>query len=268
MDRKEEKKFIQYFKWQPKLGYELYLKFENQDMVDHLDPTLKTVGFEKIDEKDVKSSKIFSPKESTVITIKKASHKLNSKINFSNGMFDSFAEESVYTQGYYNIYRFKGAGLLIFAESKFEWELALKYNGLDLDKFRVMLTRLISFALAPQGVVGFWGVPVDEGVVIRRALDTKFESVFVDLTREVLITYDGIQDIECGMQVLRLDQALDRDPIRMRKEELLTFFSSHHTYLSYMGQHPIIKQTLMSLVNACDGFVYPEKRFKPRNLEV
>ena len=268
MNTKEKKTFTQYFKWQPKLGYELYLKLENEEMVNHLEPAMKTIGFEKIEEKDVKSSKVYSPKESTIVTIKKASHKLNSKICLSNGLFDSFAEESVYSQGLYSIYRFKGAGLLIFAENKFEWELALKYNSLDLDTFRVMLTRLVSFALAPQGVVGFWGVPVDEGVVIRRAFETKFESVFIDLKREVMVTYDGIKDIECGLQVLRLDHALDRDPIRMRNEELLSFFSSHHTYLSYMGQHPVIKQTLISLVKASEGFVYPEKRFKPRNLEV
>ncbi len=266
MDEKLENK-TQYFEWNSELGYQLYLKIEQSDLVEVLKPTLEIVGFGEIVDENFKQKKITSAKSTRIITIKKASPALGKKIDYSGGLFDSFAQESVYTQSISNVYRFKNTALLLFDENKIQWELALKINNLDLNNFRVVMTRAISFALSTTGVVGLWGIPVEEGVVVRRPYDSQFESVFIDLDKNLLITYNGIQNIESGLSIIRLDQTMMRDFIRMKHDELIPFLSSHCTYFSYAGMHPRIKQSLYKLAQLSDGLIYPEERFKPRNLE-
>ena len=152
--------------------------------------------------------------------------------------------------------------MIVGANSLF-WELGVRSTE-NQNALRVILTRFLSFAFAPLGVVGFWGVPIEEGFVVMTPKSSNFESVFIDLKKEKLLTYDGIKNLATDIQILRLDSTLRNEMKKMMKEELVSFLSMNTCHLSYSGIGKELSEAIYELVEISDGVVYPEQNFKPR----
>lgn len=256
-----ESKFS-YYQFQKELGYQTYLRFEDLEFETQQGEVLSIIGFDKVDRDDVKKIN-FDPRKTKVLKVVKASPSVASQISKPSFLTDKYGPESVSQMGRYELYRYKNVGMMVFNENTGLWELGLKSTS-NQEALRVIFTRFLSFALAQIGVIGFWGVPVDEGFVVMSPKSANFEALFVDVKKNVLITYDGVKNIDYGMQILRLDSTLNNEARPMGKEALISFLSMNTNYLSQYGLTIQLKDSLYALCKIADAYIYPEENFKPR----
>ncbi len=256
-----DKKFS-YYQYQSELGYQVSLRFDDFDFENQLTDTLEVMGFDKVEREKIKDQS-FNLNETKILKIAKASSRVGRQIDRSDFVFDKYGPESFSQMGSYDVYRYKGVGMMILGEGNYLWELGLKDTN-DGAALRVMLTRFLSFALASSGVIGFWGVPVEEGFVVMGQRAANSESLFVDLAKGSIITLDGRKTINSNLQILRLDSTLLNEMKRMKPENLYSFLSTNTTHLAYSGFNVRLKDSLLELSQVATGFIYPEDHFKPR----
>ena len=257
-----EDKSFSYYKYRKDLGYEIYLRFEDFEFENLFGETLDVMGFDKIERDSIKNQS-FNPRKTKVLKIVKASPRVSRQINRANFENEDYGPESLSSMGNYDVYKYKGVGMMIVGANSLFWELGVRSTE-NQNALRVILTRFLSFAFAPLGVVGFWGVPIEEGFVVMTPKSSNFESVFIDLKKEKLLTYDGIKNLATDIQILRLDSTLRNEMKKMMKEELVSFLSMNTCHLSYSGIGKELSEAIYELVEISDGVVYPEKNFKPR----
>lgn len=256
-----EKKFS-YYQFRKALGHEVFLRFEDGDFENLFSETLDIMGFEKV-ERDTIKGHTFYRNQTRVLRVIKATPKVGRQIKQGDFLGDRFGVESFSQMGSYDVYRYRGVGMMISGEHHFLWELGIKSTR-NQEAIRTILTRFLSLALAPMGVVGFWGVPIEEGFVVLNPQAANFESIFVDVKNNVLVTYDGVKDLDVDLQILRLDATLRNEMRQMKSEQLLSFLSIHTIHLSYTGLDYALKDAIFELTQIATGFVYPSENFKPR----
>jgi hypothetical protein len=180
---------------------------------------------------------------------------------------DRYGSESIIPKEGYRVYRYKDLGLMVYSFGAKEWQLGCyKDFGSTEQKMssRMMINRFLSWALVPHGIVGLWGVSIDDGMVAQRPGDSKGEAVFVDIVGSRLITQDGIKKLRSHFKVLRLDPTLKGRNIKMSSEELLSFLSAHCTYLDSSGLSVPVRQMIQSMSKMSEGLVHPAESFRPR----
>lgn len=251
-----------YYQYQKDLGYEVYLRFEDFDFENQLTDTLDIMGFNKVERSSIKDQS-FNRYHTKVLNIVKASPRVAKQIDRADYGFDKYGPESLSQMGSYDVYRYKNIGMMVLGEGNYLWELGLKSTS-DESALRVILTRFLSFALASRGIVGFWGVPIDEGFVVMSQKNSSSEAIFIDLKNNTILTFDGRKKISSELQILRLDSTLNNSMKKMKPEELLSFLSMNTTHLSYNGFEFNVKETIYELSRDASGYIYPEGNFKPR----
>jgi len=130
--------------------------------------------------------------------------------------------------------------------------------------FKVIINRYLSWAMAPLGLAGFWGVPVDEGMVVMSEQGSRGEATFVDLNNQRIISIEGQQKMKARFNILRLNNAIKGRNIRMSQEELLSFLTMNSTYFDDHGLSVPIRQIIQMLTRAATGLIHPEESFRPR----
>ncbi len=256
-----DKKFS-YYQFQKDLGYEVYLRFEDFDFENQFAETLDLMGFQKVEREKLKHH-TFNRSQTRVLSIVKANPRVARQIDRVDFTYDNYGPETYSQMGRYDVYRYKKVGMMILGEHSVLWELGIK-SAHNKNAIRTILTRYLSFALAPVGVVGFWGVPVEEGFVVMNPEAANFESIFVDLNKNIIMTYDGVKDLVPDLQILRLDTTLKGEMKVMKREQLLSFLSMNTSHISYTGLEHSIRQSIYELSGVAKGFIYPEENFKPR----
>lgn len=180
---------------------------------------------------------------------------------------DHYGAESIIPKNGYRVYRFKDVGLMVYSFSAREWQLGCYKtfgSGQDLFGARMMVNRFLTWAFVPHGILGLWGVTVDDGMVAQRPADSKGEAVFVDVVGHRMISVDGVKKMRAHFKVLRLDPTLKGRNIKMTNEELLTFLSAHCSYLDPAGLSVPVRQMVQSLAKMTDGLYHPQESFRPR----
>jgi hypothetical protein len=255
---------VSYYQYQKDLDYPVFVRFEDKDFELRFTTILDSFGFKKLTEDELKTVSL-EQSQTKVLRIQKASLRVSKQIDQGHSL-DNYGPESITPLGSYDVYKYKGTGMLIFGGGDYFWELGVKSN---VDKFtneiKTMMVRYLSWALAPKGIIGFWGSPVDEGIVVMKPKESNFESIFIDVKSGVYITQDGVKDMPGGMQILRLDESLKGRTKRMSKEELISFLSTNNCYFSYQGLDTKVREAIYEFVTMVDGYVYPVENFKPRN---
>ncbi len=209
---------------------------------------------------------IAEKKEARVLTINEANLAVARQI--TNVLeSDRFGMESIVHGGGYRVYRYKGEGLMVYSFQSKEWQLGVFKTFGDKSSevsSKIMINRFLSFALQSLGIVGFWGVPIEGGVVVQKYKDSRGEAVFVDLANERILTLDGVKKIRSQFKVLRLDPTLKNKNIRMTGEELLSFLSAHCSYFDTQGLTVPVRQMIQEVSRVGEGLIHPEESFKPR----
>lgn len=178
---------------------------------------------------------------------------------------DRFGEESLVPSEGYRVYRLRSLALMIVSYGASEWKLGvLPEFGMDshLMASRAVVNRYLSWALAPFGIAGFWGVPVEQGVVIDKQKHSEGEVVFFDVVRNRLLTSEGVHPFKSNFHIIRLDSVLKQSTQAIGRDELMGFLSTHCTYFSLQGLSVPVRQVIQTVARQFDGVRYPQASFR------
>jgi hypothetical protein len=254
-----------YYRYGKKHLYPFFLRVggEFAEAVSH---HLEQMGFSLSTEADYKKV-LQSKAKYRLVNMTSASHQVIQQLGQPSKEIDHYGSESVTPGLNYEVYRYKGAALLVFSDKHSIWDMGLKLD-LTIEKdqsvFKIVLSRMMGLAMANLGILSFWAVPVDEGVVIMRQQDANAETVMVDLNRQVMLTIEGEKPLAASTQLFRLDSSLHSKPKLMPREEVLSFLCSHLNYFNYAGVNQEIKALLTRLAVTYPVYKLAVESFKPR----
>ena len=182
---------------------------------------------------------------------------------------DQYGKESLIPKEGYKIYRYKNHTMVIYSYVSVEWQMACFSDfGVEEDQnqaYRTIINRYLSWSLAPMGIVGFWGVPVKEGIVVMKQEDSIGEAVYFDINKGLLLSMDGIKKVSPRFKILRLENNLRVKNKMMSKEELMGFLSHHTTFMDNRGITTPVRQMVQVLAQTVQGMIHPKESFNPRS---
>lgn len=253
-----------YFQYHRDLSLPVYIRFDPAAHDESMLALLESMRFQELSDDEGKSIRL--GRNTRLLTIKVAGVRASRQMNevFES---DRFGRESVIPKSGYKVYRYKSLALMVYSYGAQEWECGVSplFAHQDfIEQSQVVLNRFLCWALAPHGYLGFWGVPVDEGVVILKQHQSKGEMVFLDPRMRNVLSVDGLTTFPALIKVIKLDPRLQQRNVNMTSEELLTFLSTSSGYLDPEGLSVATRQLLQALSSQCMGINHPEESFKPR----
>lgn len=261
-------------------SYPVYIKMNEKDFSPQTREFILSMGFNEIPMSTGQAMDLLietgkAPSHARMLNLSLASHTVARQIE----MFrpdDRFGEEGLIPQNGYKVYRYRGVAMMVMSMGSPVWQMGCFENfgaaknadgRVDEDlaaPFRTVLNRFLSWSLAPLGVVGLWGVPVDEGTVVMKRLNTKGEAVFFDVYRHQILSVDGLKKLNGRFQLMRLDSTLKGRSVPMKTEQLNCFLAEHCTYMDEKGPTVPIRQMVQTLSKMAVGMIYPRENFQPR----
>lgn len=257
-----------YFQYQKDLNLPIYLSADLAVFEASFGEFLNKMKFHKLSDKEEMSAlaEIKKNNHARILHISEASPLVAKQIQNMRES-DRYGNESIIPKDGYRVYRHKDVGLMVYSFGVKEWQLGC-YKDFGSSHYnlasRMIIHRFLSWALVPHGIVGLWGVTVDDGMVAQRAIDSKGEAVFIDVKGLRMITLDGVKKLRPHFKILRLDPSLKGRNIRMSSEELLSFLSAHCSYLDSSGLSVPVRQMIQALSKMTEGLIHPEESFRPR----
>ena len=175
----EKQTYFQYFK---EHGYPLTVGLNVAAHHKEVINSLELLGFTEMPKDDwVKLDQ--ANKELTHVDIKKPSPMLVGGIGTLSSA-GSLGKESLSSKNGYKIYKFHGRCQMDFSEKFQVWRMNLLCDTSEKTlrtDFCHIMNRIISWALMKENIVGFWGVPVEDGLIGMKASESASEAFFIDL---------------------------------------------------------------------------------------
>ncbi len=260
----EESK-ITYFQYFKDLGYPVFISLDTGIFGEgQTETVLEQIGFGKVEKQEFE--KLSKAEYFRHIQLMKLTPKAARQVGaFQHS--DKFSFEKIIPGNGYKIYRHKGQALGVFSLRAKDWEIGVYKDFFSQENSasaRISLSRLVAWALAPLGVIGFWGVSVEEGAVIMKNYSSMGEWFSIDLDKEIILTFEGVKELEADFSFIRLDNALNGQSKRMRSEELLSFLTMHTTFFDHNGLSIPARQMVQMLSKNFTGLIYPKENFVPR----
>lgn len=257
-----------YFQYQKDENLPVFIKANLADFDSSLLNLLIGMRFEQLSEMeaiDLEGS--LTPEfRGNILTMRLASPSVTRQIN-QVAESDRYGAECITPKDGYKVYRYKRKALLVYSFGVGFWEMGCQSdfgNEAELSSYRTIINRYLSWSLVSEGIVGFWGVPVEEGMVVLRKKESMGETVFVDVRRGKLYCIDGAKPMKSLFKILRLDSVLKNKNVRMTNEELLGFLTFNSTFFDYQGLSVPVRQAIKSLARVAEGLNHPKESFKPR----
>lgn len=226
-----------YFQWQKAHGYPVFLRMEKVIMEGRLQKLVSDLGFQEVSLAEQKRMPL-DRSSTKVLTLTNASPRVAREICAPDTLA-RFGSETLSHRGGAQIYLYRHVGMMVFSPSSTHWELGIASEletTEDLMGLRVVLNRYLSWALAPHGLIGFWGVATNEGFVVMKQGQSFGEAVFVDVSRRLTFSSSGSKELLSGFVILRADRP-GHTGHKLNREELISFLSTQTTYLS-LGSMP------------------------------
>lgn len=257
--------YFQYFKM---FNFPVYVRCDLNNFNPDMTKFLLGLQFSEIEEKEVEAVEevLRTHPHARLLTIQEASPRVARQID-SVIESDRFGAESIVPKPGYKVYRYKETALMVYSTASQNWEMGCFYDfgSQEIENIcRAVMTRYLSWALAPLGLVGFWGVPVDEGAVVMRQWEVGSEAIFFDVRKRLFLSIEGNRRVGPRFKILKLDPTLKNRNIRMTSEELLSFLSLHCSFFDFEGLSTPVRQLIQSLTQQVEGMVHPKESFKPR----
>jgi hypothetical protein len=257
-----------YFQFNKKLGLPVYARLHPTDFDPDIVSFLRVMRFDELTEKEgeLVVQKLDETPNARLLTINEASLLVARQIASARES-DKYGPESIVMKSGYNVYRYKNVAMIVHSVASPEWRMGCfpDFGNVDMEyQYRMVINRFLAWALAPLGIIGFWGTPVDEGVVIQRSFETRGEAVFFDVKERSFISQDGQKKMRYSFQIIKLDSNLANTSIELRFENLLSFLTVNTTYLGSLGLPTLVRQLIQTLCRVAQGQVYPKENFRPR----
>lgn len=254
---------IKYFQYHKGADLPVFVSYEAANYGPEISTALSRMKFTEVTVDDYEAAVKQSP-YARLLTIEEASAGVSRQIMYAQAS-DRYGNESIVPKDGYRIYRHKGVAVIIYAFSAREWSLGFTgHFGHDEKEFRVVMNRYLSWALAPLGIVGFWGSPVDEGIVVMNQRESEGEVVFIDVRGRRTFSIDGSDRMKSNFRIIRLDGTLHKRNIIMKNSEVMAFLSATTSFIDSQGLSVGVRQLIQALAREVEGLVHPRESFKPR----
>ncbi len=251
-----------YFKFLEESPVRFFVANESED--DRLAPVFKELGLEP----DKAEEQNFEGKTVKVLFTNVTNiRKLSSSSAIPR---DNHTGELVYNKLGHSVYVYRDFAAVIYSSRAKEWKCYLNgnpqlWNNVEMNVlFKMVIGRILSLSMENNSVVGFYGVPVDEGVVIMNAKESKGEFVFFDVRKKLIYTQDGVRELAYPNKILRLESTNSTYEKKMRTEELYSFLMARTTLLSLGVNNFNHVNAVKKLISLSEGIIFPENSFKPR----
>lgn len=260
-------KNVRYFQYFKDAEYPVFIKLDSDFLGSGFFKLLKEMHFTELSNDEVKARQhLFNSRFSRILHVTESTPKTSQLIR-NNSTDDRFGPESFTDLVTHRVYRYKNQALIVYSFRFKEWQMGCHPSFAEPDFFleaKIVMGRFLGWSLSVLGIVGFWGVPVEEGVVINKPIECKGEVVFFDVKRMVMLTIDGERKIKSAFTIIRLDSTLANRNIRMTKEELVGFLSSSTVYVDYQGLTISVRQVIQEIAHIAYGIIHPAVNFRPR----
>lgn len=262
--KRPEKELFVTYQYQKDLQIPVYVKLPLAEFSNEISSFLKSMNFEKLkeNESELAQSSIESTPNAKLLLITEAGSTVARQIDQVQES-DQFGKESLVPKEGYKIYRYKSVAMIIYSFAAYEWQMAAFSDFGTIDQniniYRTVITRYLSWALAPLGIIGFWGTPTKEGAVILKQQEANGEAIFFDVNKGLLLTLDGIKKVHPRFKIIRLVPSLKTGSRLMSKEELYSFLSQFATFLDFQGSSVAIRQMIQILSHSIQGVLIPKQ---------
>jgi hypothetical protein len=262
-----------YFQYHRDRRWPIIVKFKIKEINADLLKATSELGFvQLVVDADVKNAlkEVAENNLGRILTIREASTAVARQME-STLATDQFGPESLTTKDHYKVYRYKSAAFMVYSHSFKEWEMGVyadfgKTHESAANKIahRTVMFRFLSWALAPFGVIGFWAVPVADGVVIMKAHEARGEAAFVDLAARLVYTLDGTKKLSGKFQFIRLDQTIKGKQMVMGQVEFASYLLACTAFFNNEGPTTPIRQLVNALSKSVTAVILPRENFRPR----
>lgn len=242
-----------FFQWQKQDDYPVFLRIGRELLEGRLQKLITDLGFVEIAEADHK--KVAANRPGTrVVTISRASTRVAQQVMLPDSL-DRFGHESLTYRGETQVYLYRKIGMMVSSPTSTMWELGLVSTletTEDLTGLRVMLNRALAWALAPLGILGFWGVSTSEGLVAMKQSQSFGEVVFVDVDKRKMFSSSGTASIASQFTIMRADKP---GPVgrALSPEELVSYLHTTNVYFSHVGLPHTLKRAALKLGSSVRG---------------
>lgn len=257
-----------YFQYFPELDLPIYIRCDLSEFTADFLGLLPRHNFEQIQDSDVEKID-FNNTKMKVLTFREASPRVAMEIGL-NDETDQYGLERITPRVGYKIYRYKGHALVVYSENSKSWEIGCFSNFGNIEDRQhhdVIMNRYLSWCFSSLGIVGVWGVPVEEGVVVLNKSLSKGEAVYFDVKNSRVITFDGIKKIKSNFNIIRLDSSLKREKQTLKKEELFGLLMNSCTYMDFEGLSVPVRQAIHTVSKSYAALVIPSSSFRARAAE-
>ena len=239
---------ISYFQFCPEADIPVYIgvKMTFSRFEQNLTEFLTKNNFAQIQEKSKELQKPYA----RLLWISQASKAPLCQI-INSKTLDPGRQEDIIPASGYHLYRYKNLALMIYSRGSKEWRLAGMQSFGDQDELtasRIVLAHFLSQALAPFSIIGFWGVPVDKGIVIVKKEESQGKMVFIHPDKNLLIANNTTFSTQERFRIIRFDTFSKKKQSIMKKEELFGQLLHHCIWIGDNTKpiHASVKKLVLS----------------------
>lgn len=242
-----------FYQWQKDHGYPIFLRISRDLHEGRLQKLISDLGFQEIAEENHR--KVSLTRAGTkVLTLTRASTRVAQQVMTPDSL-DKFGSEVLSYRGEAQIYLYRRLGMMVFSPTTTMWDLGLVSNletTEELMGMRVMLNRYLGWALAPMGLLGFWGVATGDGFVAMKQSQSFGEAVIIDMEKRLMHSSQGTRPLESNFTILRADKVGPAGRA-MSPEELVSFLNTFNIHLSHVGLPHTLKRVALALGSSVRG---------------
>jgi hypothetical protein len=235
-----------YYQFRKKHQYPVYVRLHPEVELSKLTQVLTEVGFELLSDVEVRGISL-QKAGVKLLTIQEATGKVFSQLQTSDAL-DQYGLENLSIHSGVSVYTHRRVALLMTPSGKPLWDMALVTNVHTQEHLlgmRVVMTRFLALALAPFGVISYWGTSKDDGVIIMKQGQSAGESVFIDHKKKLIFSFHGETNFHHGLHIHRLDQN-KKVGSALSREELMSF----------TGLTPEMKKSIVELCMSSSASYY------------
>ncbi|MDA8792668.1 hypothetical protein N9N67_05450 [Bacteriovoracaceae bacterium] len=257
---------LTYYKYAYEDDFTVIFKFSEVNLEEVFERSLSDVGFEKLDFSQVSQIRIDG--DTYFVTINSSSSQFINRISNQNKIQLAKSEiESVHLIGANQVYLLDDKLFWSKTPNRLRWEVGLVLSKFSQDaqkNSRLFLARILSSIAAEYNIFSFFGVPVEEGLVVLNPVHSHFEFVLIDNDRSKITTFDGEKSLKDELELIRLTQENFDEPKFMKADELFSFLMNGLNYFSINSLPKKITKSVYEFSQMVSGVIYPEENFKPR----
>lgn len=236
-----------YYQYRKGYDYSVYIRIKQDEETPKFTHLLSEMGFSALSEIETRRIPLQRP-HTRMLSIQSASSRLQLQIN-GNDLLDKYGHESLSLQMGMPVYTYRKVGIMGLPHSKTLWELAINSDIFHTDQMvgvRIMLTRFLSQALAPEGVICYWGTVKDGAVIVMKQQDSFGEAVLIDINRKMIFSNGDVLKISPSLKIIRKDKDSGHTG-NMSREDIIGFLSVNTCLLSFQGITQQMKTAIYNL---------------------